>query len=254
MLRKSVILSIAIFLLFGGACQENTQEPLILVSKEYGNTFMNWLARADNTIARINMNSISADSIDHFLSISDGIIISGGPDINPDIYGKGSALERCGPIDHRRDTLELRMIRYAMENNIPLLCICRGHQILNAANGGTLIIDIPTDHDTIIAHRQDGKHMVRVIEGSLLSDIIEQDSGMVNSRHHQAVEMLAPGFRVSALAPDGIIEAIELVDRTQHPFVLGIQWHPETMIRESDGPFSLPLAIQFMEAVHRTLK
>jgi len=250
MFRKSVIFSLIIILLFTGSCQKHNQEPLILVSKESGNTFMNWLARDDNTIKRINMYNVSADSIAWYLSLSDGIIISGGPDINPEIYGKGSELERCGPIDHRRDTLELIMIRYAIENDIPLLCICRGHQILNAANKGTLIIDIPTDYDTIIAHRQEGKHMVDLVEGTLLSEIIGLDRGLINSRHHQALELVAPGFRASAFAPDGIIEAIEPVDRSEHPFILGLQWHPEYMIRESDSPFTLPIAHSFMEAVH----
>jgi len=250
MFRKSVIFSLIIILFFTGSCQEDNQEPLILVSKESGNTFMNWMARADNAIKRINMYNVPADSIACYLSLSDGIIISGGPDINPEIYGKGSELERCGPIDHRRDTLEILMIRYAIENDIPLLCICRGHQILNAANKGTLIIDIPSDYDTIIAHRQEGKHMVDVVEGTLLSEIIGLDRGLINSRHHQAVEMVAPGFRASAFAPDGIIEAIEPVDRGEHPFILGLQWHPEYMIRESDSPFTLPIAHSFMEAVH----
>jgi len=254
MFRKSVIFSFIIILLFSGSCQKQNQEPIILVSKESGNTFMNWLARADNTVQRINMYNLPADSIAFYLSLSDGIIISGGPDINPGIYGKGSELERCGPIDHRRDTLELTMIRYAIENDIPLLCICRGHQILNAANKGTLIIDIPTDYDTIIAHRQEGKHIVKVVEGTLLSEIIGPDRGLVNSRHHQAVEMLAPGFLASALAADGIIEAIEPVDRTEHPFILGLQWHPEYMIRESDSPFALPIAYSFMDAVHKNMR
>lgn len=143
------------------------------------------------------------------------------------------------------------MIRYAMENDIPLLCICRGHQILNVANLGSLIIDIPADFDTTILHRTDGKHMVRVVEATLLSEIVGAESGLVNSRHHQAVELIAPGFRASAFAPDGIIEAIEPVDPGGHPFILGLQWHPESLILESDSEFSLPIAIRFMKEVHK---
>ena len=250
MTRKIFIPSLLLILLAAGACQSPSEKPVILVSKEYGNTFMNWLSRADNTIERINMYTVRADSIAYYLSLADGIIISGGPDINPAIFGKAQDTSRCGPIDHRRDTLELHMIQYAMENDIPLLCICRGHQILNAANGGSLIIDIPSDYDTTISHRTDGKHMIRVVDGTILSGIVDPDSGLVNSRHHQAVERIAPGFRASAFAPDGIIEAIEPVNPEDHPFIMGLQWHPETMIRESDSPFTLSVVIHFMDAVH----
>jgi putative glutamine amidotransferase len=143
------------------------------------------------------------------------------------------------------------MIRYAMENHIPLLGICRGHQILNVANKGSLIIDIPSDYDTTIVHRGGDGHMVRIMEGSLLADLLP-DSGMVNSSHHQAVEVLAPGFQVTAMAPDGIIEAIEPVDRMSHPFILGVQWHPETLVRADENhPFSLPILQKFVEEVHR---
>ncbi len=251
MFRKATIHSLIIILLFAGACKTPSSKPVVLVSREYGNLFMNWLSRADNTIERINMYTVPADSIMHFLSLANGIIISGGPDIDPALYGKAPEVDRCGPIDYRRDTLELSMIRYAMENDIPLLCICRGHQILNVANRGSLIIDIPSDYDTTILHRTEGKHMVRVVEGTLLSGIVSSDSGLVNSHHHQAVERIAPGFRAAAFAPDGIIEAIEPLNHTGHPFILGLQWHPESMIRESDSEFSLPVAIRFIEEVHK---
>ena len=254
MFRKNNIITLLLILFISGSCQVPDKQPVILVSKEYGNIMLNWLSRVDNTILRINMYNVADDSIAFWLSKADGFIISGGPDVNPDIYGKVSELERCGSIDHRRDTLELKMIRYAIENDIPLLGICRGNQIINVANKGTLIIDIPTDHDTIITHRQEGKHMVALVEGTFLSEIIGQDSGLINSRHHQAIEMIAPGFRASAFAPDGIIEAIELVDRTEHPFLMGIQWHPESMILESDSPFTLSIAIRYMEAVFERMK
>jgi putative glutamine amidotransferase len=184
--------------------------------------------------------------------MADGIIISGGPDVNPGIYGKAQEKDRCESIDNRRDSLELRMIKYAIENKIPLLGICRGHQILNVANKGSLIIDIPSDYDTTIIHRRGGDHMVKIVEGTLLSELITPDSGLVNSSHHQAVETLAPGYRATAFARDGIIEAIEPVEPDGHPFILGVQWHPETLIRESENhPFSLPILLRFVEEVHK---
>jgi len=249
MFRKTTIQVLAAILLLAAGCQSGPTN-LVLVSKDYDNRFAEWLPMAGRKCTSVNMYTVSSDSIAYYLSKADGIIISGGPDVNPAIYGKASETDRCESIDDRRDSLELRMIRYAMDNNIPLLGICRGHQILNVAQQGSLIIDIPSDYDTIIVHRRGGDHMVRIIEGTLLSDLILPDSGLVNSSHHQAVEVLAPGYRASAFAPDGIIEAIEPVDLDGHPFILGVQWHPETLIRQSEEhPFSLPILLRFMEEV-----
>lgn len=250
MFRNFILHILIPVLLLAVTCQSPAPKPVILVSKEYDNRFVNWLSKADSSIERINMYTVSRDSIGYYLSHAHGIIISGGPDVNPALYGRGSELDRCGPIDYRRDTLELDMIRFAMQNGIPLLCICRGHQILNVANRGSLIIDIPADYDTLISHRMEGLHMVHIVEGTLLSEIIDPDSGLINSRHHQAVERIAPGFRAAAFAPDGIIEAIEQVDPYGSSFILGLQWHPESMTDEPENPFSYPLAVQFMEKVH----
>lgn len=251
MFRKTIIHVLAAILFLAAACQFGPTN-LVLVSKDYDNRFAEWLPMAGRKCIPVNMYTVSSDSIAYFLSKADGIIISGGPDVNPAIYGKASETDRCESIDNRRDSLELKMIRYAMDNNIPLLGICRGHQILNVAQQGSLIIDIPNDYDTTIVHRRGGDHMVRIIEGTLLSDLIQPDSGLVNSSHHQAVDILAPGYRASAFAPDGIIEAIEPNDLEGHPFILGVQWHPETLIRQSDKhPFSLPILLRFMEEVSK---
>jgi gamma-glutamyl-gamma-aminobutyrate hydrolase PuuD len=250
MFRKSVLPLIGVILLMAGVCQSGPV-PVILVSKDYDNRFVQWLPMAGRPCLTVNMYAVGADSITYYLSRADGIIISGGPDVNPAWYGKASETQRCESIDNRRDSLEIMMTRYAMEQGIPLLGICRGQQILNVANNGSLIIDIPADHDTIIKHRGGEGHMVRIVEGTLLSELILPDSGFVNSSHHQAVEHLAPGFRASAYAPDGIIEAIEPVDLKGHPFILGVQWHPETLARASENhPFSRPILLRFMEEAY----
>ena len=249
MFRKYFFPFISAVLILAGACRSD-QDPVVLVSKDYDNRFAEWLPMSGRSCLTVNMYKVRADSILHYLSMAGGIIISGGPDVNPGLYGKASETARCENIDNRRDSLEIMLIRYAMENNIPLLGICRGHQMLNVANKGSLIIDIPTDYDTTIIHRRGGDHMVRIMEGTLLSALIHPDSGLVNSSHHQAVEHLAPGFRASALAPDGIIEAIEPVDLKGHPFIVGVQWHPETLVRDSENhPFSLPILLRFMDEV-----
>ena len=252
MFRKSLLPFIAAILLLAAACQSDPV-PVVLVSKDYDHRFQEWLPMAGRPCTVVSMYTVSRDSIPHYLSMADGIIISGGPDVNPDLFGKAYETERCENIDDRRDSLELRMIRHAMENNIPLLGICRGHQILNVANRGSLIIDIPTDYDTSIVHRSGGPHMVRIVAGTLLSELVIPDSGLVNSSHHQAVENLAPGFRASAFAPDGIIEAIEPINLDGHPFILGVQWHPETLARKyRDHPFSFPILLRFVEEVFET--
>ena len=250
MMRKNLFFPVLAILLFLAGCQATKDDPLVLVSKNYTPNLLNWLQHADPDVSIVNMYTVSEDSIAWFLGRADGILISGGPDVNPALYGKGDEIERCGEIDYRRDSLEFRMISHAMENDVPLIGICRGNQIMNVFNRGSLIIDIPTDRDTLYSHRLKGKHPVRIVEGTLLSEIIIPDSGMVNSRHHQAVEMLAPGFIASAYASDGIIEAIEPAGLSVHPFILGIQWHPESMVGDPDTAFALPLARSFMQAVH----
>ena len=243
---------LVLILLLSG-CQAKKDDPVILISKNYTKNILNWLKHADPNVEGVNMYPVSEDSIEYFLNMADGILISGGPDVHPALYGKGEEIERCEKIDRRRDSLEFRMISFAMENNIPLIGICRGNQILNVFNQGSLIIDIPTERDTLYSHRQKGKHPVRIVEGTLLSEIINPDSGMVNSRHHQAVEKLAPGFIASAYASDGIIEAIEPLDLSLHPFILGIQWHPESMIEDPDTAFALPLARRYMQEVRNLM-
>jgi putative glutamine amidotransferase len=218
----------------------------ILISKIYNDNFHDWLMQSGADLNLINMYPVSADSIEYFLRQADGIIISGGEDVNPALYGMEEESGKCEGIDDRRDTLEIRMIRYAMENKVPLLCICRGCQILNVANGGTLIPDIPADFDTIILHRGGtSKHWVDISEGTLLYNICHTTGDTVNSYHHQAVKDVAPLFRAVAFAEDSIIEAIELADTPGHSFILGVQWHPEGM--EFSHPLSGTIAMKFIE-------
>jgi putative glutamine amidotransferase len=230
-------------------CQ-HSEKPTILISKANVTIFQDWLSQADNNLDFINMYGISHDSIEYFLSHSSGMILSGGTDINPALYGKKDEIEKCEGIDDRRDTLEIRMIHYAMANKIPLLCICRGHQMLNVVNEGTLIPDIPSDYDTIINHRgKQSNHWVTLVPGTMLYGICRTAGDTVNSSHHQAVKDVAVSFRAVAFAEDGLVEAIELADTAVHPFILGVQWHPERMSFEN--PLAGPIAIQFIQEVRK---
>jgi putative glutamine amidotransferase len=217
----------------------------ILISKIYNPHFNNWLTQTGADLDLINMYPVSMDSVEYWLGQADGIIISGGEDVNPALYGMEEEVGKCEGIDYRRDTLEIKMIKYAIENKIPLLCICRGCQILNVANGGTLIPDIPSDFDTIIKHSGGkSKHWVNISEGTFLYNICHTTGDTVNSFHHQAVKEVAPLFRAVAYAEDSLIEAIEMADTTGHSFILGVQWHPEGM--EFSNPLSGNIAKRFI--------
>lgn len=166
------------------------------------------------------------------VSSLDGIMLTGGGDIYADMYGgvdDGYSVNRS----RTRDRVEKALVELAVEMDLPLLGICRGEQMLNAALGGTLYTNIATQHQTDIEHSQPTTqapghlvHEVKIAEGSHLSAMIGANTLMVNSRHHQAVKTPAPGLVVTARAIDGLIEGIEHPGRR---FCVGVQWHPESL-------------------------
>ena len=165
----------------------------------------------------------------------DGIVLSGGADIDPDYLGE-EPLE-CVSINPRRDRQELTLVHLAVARQIPVLGICRGIQVLTAALGGKLYQDIKTQHtQQPIEHSQTiarglPSHDVKLVKDSLLYGFFGKETLAVNSFHHQAVKEVPAGFRVTAVAPDGIIEGIE---STAFRPILGVQWHPECFILEND--------------------
>jgi putative glutamine amidotransferase len=176
-----------------------------------------------------------ADPLPDALDGCDGLLLTGGVDVDPAAYG-----ERPHPtveIDPVRDAYELALARLALERDLPVLAICRGVQVLNVAAGGTLVQDIPSALEEPLQHtvtepRHAIAHDVRVAAGTLLADLLDGKSSVpVNSRHHQAIKRAAAGFVVSATAPDGIVEAIE---KPAASFCLGVQWHPENFWRTGE--------------------
>jgi len=162
------------------------------------------------------------------LQVADGVIISGGGDILSLLYG-----EEPHPLsklhDPTRDTMEIEMTREALAMGLPVLGICRGQQLLNIALGGTLVQDIPSQVPDAVKHFADGLdvvllHSVDIVENSLLSRVLGATTLAVNSWHHQAVRDLGNGLRASAVARDGVVEAIEATEGTP---LLAVQWHPE---------------------------
>ena len=162
-----------------------------------------------------------------------GIIFSGGGDISPLCFNR-EPLPGLGEVDPERDDLELYLVREALERELPLMGICRGMQLLNVAAGGTVIQHLGTDG---LQHFQKSRrchpsHTVNIVTGSRLATITGEGVLPVNSFHHQAVEHVAPVFRKTAFAPDGVVEAIE---SRRHRFVLGLQWHPECLVHPSSA-------------------
>lgn len=156
----------------------------------------------------------------------DGLIFTGGGDIDPSYFGRSSN-ETVYGIDAERDEFELPLARLSMDESVPVLGICRGAQVMAVANGGDLVIDIPSEIDTTIKHRGKPvrpKHLVKIEEDSLLVKVVENSEILVTSSHHQAPRRMPEGWRVVAYAPDGIIEAFEY---EAHPWMLAVQWHPE---------------------------
>jgi len=179
----------------------------------------------------------------------DGYIFPGGGDMNPGFYGE-EKLPECGQADRAWDELEINTFPLLMTRMLPILGICRGCQVVNVGFGGTLYQDLPSQKGTT-QHRQDDangrySHFADITEGTRLFNIAQTSHLQVNSYHHQAIKEPAPGFKVSAVSDDGIIEAIESAGPGQ--FIMGIQWHPEVL---QDDPVSQRIFAAYMEAVVR---
>jgi len=167
----------------------------------------------------------------------DALILSGGSDVDPALYGEPPH-PKLGRIFRERDDFELALCLAALQRDLPILAICRGHQLLNVACGGTLLQDLPTEWIGGRAHdlrRELWKrsHEVRILAGSRLHSILGKETIEVNSFHHQALKRIGTGLMVSALSSeDRVVEAIELTDRR---FAIGVQWHPEAVWGRSNS-------------------
>ncbi len=176
------------------------------------------------------------EAVPEYVSLIDGLIITGGNfDVDPALYNDTSIHETV-KLKPERTAFESSIFNQFLETRKPILGICGGHQLMNVLLGGTLIQHIPAEVTTVIEHEQPNPrnevgHSLHITEGTLLHDITGVTSYSVNSSHHQAIKRLGKGFKINAVAPDGVIEGIEL---TGHPFCLGAQWHPEFLISAHD--------------------
>jgi putative glutamine amidotransferase len=199
-----------------------------------------YITSIERTGARTLVIDITRNAPRDVLEEADGLLLTGGGDVDPARYGE--AVD--APFDaaeEGRDEYETQIIKLALARDLPLLAICRGMQVLNVALGGTLVQDIPTQQPSGVTHRlAEPKwgiaHDVTVTPESRLQAVLrdrlsEARTVGVNSRHHQSIKAVAPDLRVTATAPDGIIEAVE---RPEAMFCLGVQWHPENFLEHDE--------------------
>ncbi|ROL58187.1 gamma-glutamyl-gamma-aminobutyrate hydrolase family protein [Bacteroidetes/Chlorobi group bacterium Naka2016] len=227
----------------------------ILFSKSIGsenyNKYCSYIKAINPNINCINAYGLKLEEIASTFQNIDGLVLTGGPDVNPKYYQKEQDSSLCN-VDDYRDSLEFLLLELAFKNNIPIFAICRGEQILNVYLGGTLYPDIPTYFPSETVHRCENPnsqcfHWVYLEKNSNLYKLIGQDSILVNSFHHQGVEKLGKGLVPTAFSKEGLIEAYEWKDSSMKPYFLAVQWHPERLGIEDIA--SRKLAEEFLRKV-----
>lgn len=188
-------------------------------------------------------------SVDLWLDIVDGIVLAGGGDLDPQHYG-GNHHQQIYMVDAERDRSELQLARSVLDRGVPTLGVCRGTQVLNVALGGTLHEHLPDVVGEEVLHRlpprEPTPHSIRVVPGTLLAGVVGRLELEAASWHHQSIKDLAPPLVPVAHAPDGVIEAVET---KEHPWLLGVQWHPE--LTAASDPIQQGVFDAFVKAVGR---
>ncbi|MBO7418579.1 MAG: gamma-glutamyl-gamma-aminobutyrate hydrolase family protein [Bacteroidaceae bacterium] len=235
-----------LMLVFACICAMAQQKPLIGISTGYSASENTASVRYTYVDAVVNAGGIpvliplAKDSLAaaEVISRVDGLILSGGEDVYPFFYGEEAA-SALGGVNYDRDRSDMWLLQTAVKLNKPVLGICRGEQLTNVTFGGTLYQDIPSQFPNrpVLQHGQRSSgtlpiHHVNVVKDSRLYEIMQQEQLAVNSFHHQAIKDVAPGFKVVATAPDGVIEAIEGFPQYN---ILAIQWHPEYFAQQGDA-------------------
>lgn len=230
-----------------GAMSCKKPHTMIAVTKLSEN-YKNWLLKADSTLDIVNLYELPFDSAVQVMEQADGLLVSGGGDIHPGLYGKEYDTAICKNIDNLRDSLEMMALRKAFGRKIPVLGICRGFQMINVFLGGTLLPDLPRDIGEQVMHQcpdpMNCLHPIRVEPHTLLHRITGFNEGMVNSNHHQGIDQLADDLKATAFSDDHLIEAIEWKEPEGKSWLLAVQWHPERL--KENPVFSEPLAAEFI--------
>jgi putative glutamine amidotransferase len=220
------------------------------------NYYVSWIRRVapDVEIVKLSPDAKNAKE----LRKCDGLILSGGSDIHPQFYGREDYLKLLKPdaINEKRDEFEIKIVKDALKQEMPILGVCRGMQLFNVVQSGSLIPDVITEGYKEHAKSKDGKdrrHKVEIEKGTTLHWIIESVKGEINSAHHQAVDRIGDGLRVTAKSLDGVVEALEWEDGKEKPFLQLVQWHPERM-EDFGNPCSKNLLEHFVLAAVSNIK
>ena len=222
--------------------------------EEKHNNYLRWL-KGNEDIELVTLSKDNRD--DEMIKHLDGIVMSGGVDIHPKYYngntGYANAPEQY---DEERDEYEVAVFTISQQNNIPLLGVCRGMQLVNCILGGSLIQDIGSDANKIHRFEKNDKaHTVNITPGSLLNDIALLERGVVNSAHHQAVNKAGKGLQANCISDDGITEGLEWAEKSNKSFLLCIQWHPERMYKMGlqNSTLSKNIRDRFIEEIKKSI-
>jgi len=240
-MHRFFLLFILICLILSG-CQK-TKPKTIILSKA-GDNYIKWIE--DENI--VVLDAYNIDNTDSILTLADGIILTGGEDINPILYGDTSNLALCEPINHRRDSLEQKLFDYAFRHKVPLMGVCRGMQMMNVATGGSLYGDLPSEIGIEVVHRNNGEaiHDIVVTDTCSLIFPLGKDTFTVNSWHHQGLKDISAYLQVVAKSHDGLAEAVVMY-KAFHPFMIAVQFHPERLEKED------PVHLQMRESFHQAI-
>jgi len=232
--------------------KETPRSVTIILSKQNSSSsYRHFIENIDPTIKInwINAYTTPLSQLTVELEDADGIILTGGVDIHPGLYGNAFDTIRCGTIDSKRDELETTLLDHALESGTPCLGVCRGLQFMNVYMGGSLHPHLPDTLSDI--HRgkngQSTEHEIYVTKALGAIDINRGNKSATVSNHHQGISRLAENLEAWAFAPDGLIEGIRHSDTTYYPFFIGVQWHPERS--NPSGSLATPIGNGFLKAV-----
>ncbi|MEW6718238.1 MAG: gamma-glutamyl-gamma-aminobutyrate hydrolase family protein [Chloroflexota bacterium] len=215
-----------------GLTATRVKNPYGVVHSGVPDMYLQALVQA-GALPMIIPSSVPGKGLDTLLPRLNGVLFTGGGDIDPQHFD-GELHERVTLVDPQRDELEFELVQRVIEAQVPFLGICRGHQVINVALGGTLYTDLEAQLPGALKHdyypdypRDRLSHSVRLEPDSRLAHLLEVEEILVNSLHHQGVQHVPPDLRPVAFASDGLVEALELL---RHPFGMSVQWHPEWLL------------------------
>jgi putative glutamine amidotransferase len=252
--KPSVIFFVASFLVTSVSFAESSDPAMKIALTKASPNYVSWILKGNPDAVIVDLNGMDPGKAGEEMKTCSGLVITGGGDIDPGKYGEDAAKAICKDVDENRDLLEAKAIAVAYEHKMPVLGICRGEQMINVVNGGTLVPDIPSyrkDHPSTepVIHQCDDYlhcyHKVKLDPASFLRQVIGFDTGFVTTNHHQAALLAGKGLEYNAWSEDGIPEGVEWKDAAGKPFMVGVQWHPERM--DVTNAFSGNLLHYFLE-------